>query len=432
MPKIDLKYLHFFIFSTLLDISLISLFELLGGDYFNMSSILILWVVVKLILYPSKSVRRYVSLEKVLKQGFKQIVLFGIIYSCFSLFIDTPLVLISKHFLLLGIAVVVSKTFFVFALKIYRSYGYSYNRFIIIGAFPDKDKIIDYLTKNPRTGNQFVDYFKNLYEVGDLQNYIIKNEIKEIYCHSQLLSNVELSRLMRVSLKNDIALSLLADDNIKAINDLGENVTDIVDLSLLMSRRNLILKRVFDLLISTTVILFVLSWLIPIVGLIIKLDSKGPVFFVQPRAGKEAVYFYCIKFRSMKPASGDAQASKNDSRITKVGKFLRESSLDEFPQFINVFLGDMSIVGPRPHIKSLNDKYDSKIQGYFNRLLVKPGITGLSQVAGYRGETKDQQSMQNRIRVDLLYIKNWAPSLDLKIFLRTFFKTFFSKDNQAY
>ncbi|MDB9775417.1 exopolysaccharide biosynthesis polyprenyl glycosylphosphotransferase [Vicingaceae bacterium] len=432
MPKIALKYLHFFIFSTLLDISLISLFELLGGDSFNMSSILILWVVVKLILYPSKSVRRYVGLEKVLKQGFKQIVLFGIIYSCFSLFIDTPLVLISKHFLLLGIAVVVSKTFFVFALKIYRSYGYSYNRFIIIGAFPEKDKIIDYLTKNPRTGNQFVDYFKNLNEVGDLQNYIIKNEIKEIYCHSQLLSNVELSRLMRVSLKNDIALSLLADDNIKAINDLGENVTDIVDLSLLMSRRNLILKRVFDLLISITVILFVLSWLIPIVGLIIKLDSKGPVFFIQPRAGKGAVYFYCIKFRSMKPASGDAQATKNDSRITKVGKFLRESSLDEFPQFINVFLGDMSIVGPRPHIKSLNDKYDSKIQGYFNRLLVKPGITGLSQVAGYRGETKDQQSMQNRIRVDLLYIKNWAPSLDLKIFLRTFFKTFFSKDNQAY
>jgi len=134
----------------------------------------------------------------------------------------------------------------------------------------------------------------------------------------------------------------------------------------------------------------------------------------------------------MLPSLSDRQASREDVRVTKVGRFLRRTSLDEFPQFINVLIGDMSIVGPRPHIKSLNDKYDTRIRRYFDRLIVKPGITGLSQISGYRGETTDDQSMLNRIRVDLLYIKSWSLFLDVKIVLGTLSKILFSKDQQAY
>tara|TARA_R110002049_G_scaffold295799_1_gene483432 strand:+ start:1057 stop:2229 length:1173 start_codon:yes stop_codon:yes gene_type:complete len=390
--------------------------------------------VTKLILYPSKRTRRFVSLEKVLVLGFKQIMLFGILFLISNLFMGFPIEKSFKHLGVVALAVIGSKVSFVLFLKFYRSLGYSYSRFITIGKFPDVDLVVGYLTNNPRTGNQFVAHFNELEKIGDIHTYIIKNDVKEIYCNSQSLSNADLSKLMRVSLKHDIPLSLMADDDLSSIDSEAINIDspDIGDISQLMSRRSLIFKRLFDLAISTFVMVGILSWLIPLVGIIIKLDSKGPIFFLQPRAGRNGVYFYCFKFRSMRASSSDAQASKNDDRITRFGKFLRSSSLDEFPQFINVFLGHMSIVGPRPHIKSLNDKYDQKIKRYGDRLLVKPGITGLSQITGYRGETKDQQSMQNRIRVDLLYIKRWSLSLDLKIFLRTFFKTFFAKDSQAY
>ncbi len=428
------KYLHFFFFSLFLDLLFISSLEYFVFSSNNLLSLNLFWIVSKLVLYPSKSTRRFVSLEKVLVLGFKQILLFGILFLLSDLYMGLPLQIAFKHFSIVALSVVGSKVSLVLFLKFYRSLGYSYSRFVTIGEFPDKELVIEYLTNNPRTGNQFVDHFNELHLIDDLHSYIMKNDIKEIYCNSQSLSNSDLSKLMRVALKHDISLSLMADEDLSSIDSDGKSMdtSDIGDISQLMSRRNLILKRLFDLTISTIVIVGVLSWLIPVVGLIIKLDSRGPIFFLQPRAGRSGVYFYCFKFRSMKPSSSDQQASKNDNRITRVGRFLRSSSLDEFPQFINVFLGDMSIVGPRPHIKSLNDKYDQKIKRYGDRLLVKPGITGLSQIAGYRGETKDQQSMQNRIRVDLLYIKSWSPSLDFKIFLRTFFKTFFSKDSQAY
>lgn len=387
-----------------------------------------------MILYPSKSNRRFVSLEKVLVLGIKQIFLFGILFALSDLYIGLSIQLAVKHFAIVALAVIVSKVSLVLFLKFYRSLGYSYSKFITIGEFPDIDLVVEYLTNNPRSGNQFVEHFNGVEEVGNVHEYIMKNDIKEIYCNSASLSNTDLSRLMRITLKHDISLSLMADEDFSTTDSEGKNAdtSDIGDISQLMSRRNLILKRLFDIVISTVVIVGVLSWLIPIVGIIIKLDSKGPVFFLQPRAGRNGVYFYCFKFRSMRASKSDAQASKNDHRITKFGKFLRSTSLDEFPQFINVFLGQMSIVGPRPHIKSLNDKYNKKIKRYGERMLVKPGITGLSQIAGYRGETKDQQSMHNRIRVDLLYIKSWSPSLDVKIFVRTLFKTLFIRDSQAY
>jgi lipopolysaccharide/colanic/teichoic acid biosynthesis glycosyltransferase len=164
-----------------------------------------------------------------------------------------------------------------------------------------------------------------------------------------------------------------------------------------------------------------MSWLTPIIALLIKIDSKGPVLFRQLRSGENGLDFWCIKFRSMR-SNIDAnrkQATKDDPRITKLGAFLRKSSIDEFPQFLNVFWGDMSVVGPRPHMLKHTEEYASLISFYMGRHHVKPGITGLAQCMGYRGETQTVQDMKNRVRLDRYYIENWSFWLDIKIIFLT-------------
>ncbi|WP_225870999.1 undecaprenyl-phosphate glucose phosphotransferase [Pedobacter frigiditerrae] len=181
-------------------------------------------------------------------------------------------------------------------------------------------------------------------------------------------------------------------------------------------------KRAFDLVFSSLFILFVFSWLYPIIALLIKLESKGPVLFKQNRAGRNNEIFKVLKFRTMTVAEDDGefkQATKNDSRITKIGAFLRRTSLDEIPQFINVFYGDMSVVGPRPHPLLLNDQYQEIIKKYMVRHFAKPGITGWAQVNGYRGETKDKLDMENRVKADIYYIENWAGMFDVRIVFMT-------------
>ncbi|GGF17794.1 hypothetical protein GCM10011383_31550 [Hymenobacter cavernae] len=168
-------------------------------------------------------------------------------------------------------------------------------------------------------------------------------------------------------------------------------------------------------------LIFLLSWLIPLIALLIKLDSKGPVFFKQLRTGKNGLPFYCLKFRSMR-TSADAdhkQASRGDSRITRLGAILRKTSLDELPQFINVLRGEMSVVGPRPHMLKHTEDYAQVIDNFMVRHAVMPGITGLAQVAGHRGETKEIAAMAKRVNADIFYIKNWSFFLDLKIVLLT-------------
>ena len=192
-------------------------------------------------------------------------------------------------------------------------------------------------------------------------------------------------------------------------------------------------KRIFDVAFSLSLILFVFSWLFPIIMLAIIIESGFPVFFFQDRVGLNGRHFKCFKFRSMRRAvtvkTGHSQytpTTKNDSRITRVGAFLRKTNLDEFPQFFNVLKGDMSIVGPRPHAISFHSKYQEMIDGFDieRRHLVRPGITGLSQINGYRGDVADHNEnkirTKTRIRFDVLYIEKWTPYLDLHIVFRTF------------
>jgi len=194
-----------------------------------------------------------------------------------------------------------------------------------------------------------------------------------------------------------------------------------------------IFKRSFDIAFSLFIILFVFSWLCPIIALLIKLESEGPVFFVQLRTGRNNTVFRCFKFRSMyiNHDSDRKQATRNDDRVTRIGVLLRKTSLDELPQFFNVLIGNMSIVGPRPHMISHTEEFLRVTDKYASRHSFKPGITGWAQVRGYRGETSSKEAILKRVDADSWYLENWSLLLDLKIILLTFLITL-KGDKNAY
>jgi putative colanic acid biosynthesis UDP-glucose lipid carrier transferase len=195
---------------------------------------------------------------------------------------------------------------------------------------------------------------------------------------------------------------------------------------------NRFVKRVFDIVLSL-VFLIPTALLFPIIYLIIKIQSPGPIFFKQLRTGLDGKDFYCLKFRSMH-VNKDAdrlQATKDDPRKFPFGNFMRKANIDELPQFWNVLRGDMSIVGPRPHMLAHTEQYSQLIDKYMVRHFVKPGVTGWAQVTGYRGETKELWQMEGRVKRDIWYMEHWSIWLDIRIIWMTI-KTIFVHDKNAY
>lgn len=190
-------------------------------------------------------------------------------------------------------------------------------------------------------------------------------------------------------------------------------------------------KRAFDIIFSLAVLIFVLSWLYPIIAILIKLESRGPILFKQRRSGRNDVPFICYKFRSMKINENShlTQATRSDQRITRIGRFLRKTSLDEMPQFFNVIQGHMSVVGPRPHMLKHTEEYRAIIDKFMVRHFSKPGITGWAQVNGFRGETKETQDMEFRIEHDIHYVENWSLMWDVKIIFLTIINVARGEDN---
>ena len=190
-------------------------------------------------------------------------------------------------------------------------------------------------------------------------------------------------------------------------------------------------KRLFDIIVSLFAIVFVLSWLYPILAILIKIQNPGPVLFKQLRSGRDNKPFWCFKFRSMKmnDASNHLQASLNDDRITSIGKFMRRTSLDEFPQFFNVLFGHMSAIGPRPHMLAHTEQYRKIIDKYMIRQFLKPGISGWAQVNGFRGETKEVSKMEERVEHDIWYMENWSVMLDVKVIFFTIINVFKGEEN---
>lgn len=197
---------------------------------------------------------------------------------------------------------------------------------------------------------------------------------------------------------------------------------------------NKLAKRIFDIIFSSFVLLLIFPWIFIFVSVMIKIQSSGPIFFLQERTGLDGKIFKCIKFRSMK-VNNDAdeiQATKNDPRKFPFGDFMRKTNIDELPQFINVFLGDMSVVGPRPHMLKHTAEYSKLINHFMVRHFAKPGITGLAQVSGFRGETRYIDQMEGRVKKDIEYIENWTFLLDLKIIVKTVTNMFGKEKGNAY
>ncbi|TWR28847.1 exopolysaccharide biosynthesis polyprenyl glycosylphosphotransferase [Mucilaginibacter pallidiroseus] len=260
--------------------------------------------------------------------------------------------------------------------------------------------------------------------------------IKDIYMSLSTDRIHEFELLQKQAEKNCLRLKLIPDMSESMVNHL--KLSYMGEFSVLSHRHepleeieNRVKKRLFDLIFSSLVIVFIISWLYPIIGLIIKLQSPGPILFKQLRSGKDNKDFVCYKFRSMRMNAGEKQATINDDRITPIGRFLRKTSLDELPQFFNVFLGEMSVVGPRPHILTHTSEYSQIINQYMVRHFLKSGITGWAQVSGYRGETKDPTLMQKRVEHDIWYLENWSMLLDLKIIFMTVFHVI-NGDENAY
>ena len=219
----------------------------------------------------------------------------------------------------------------------------------------------------------------------------------------------------------------------KPIGVSGGDVLRHIDRTLLRPKNYELVKRLHDVIFSLGFMLVCGVWLFPIIALAIKLDSRGPVFFKQERVGWKGRKFSCLKFRTMShnPGACFIQAQKDDPRVTRAGKFLRKTNLDELPQFINVLKGEMSVVGPRPHVYALDELHCEEVAGYKLRTLVRPGVTGLAQVSGCRGETRSVRDMQHRIRFDLFYLRNMSLMLDIKIIALTVLRLL-QGDNNAY
>jgi putative colanic acid biosynthesis UDP-glucose lipid carrier transferase len=304
-----------------------------------------------------------------------------------------------------------------------------FKNYIIIGKNETGTEIRKYYMQNPELRYRFVTYFEDdLSESGleQIRNFCVKSEIHEIICCVQNVNNASFKQLVGFGLDTLVKVRLVVDfkgpdqQSIPLDRFDNQKILDIVPIPLDQSQNQLI-KRVFDVILSTIFLLLIMSWLLPIIAFIVKLDSKGPVFFIQLRSGQDNKPFKCLKFRSMKVnVEADAkQATKNDPRITKLGAFLRKSSIDEFPQFFNVFVGSMSVIGPRPHMLKHTEEYSKLIDTFMGRHYVKPGITGLAQCMGYRGETQTLADMENRVRLDRYYIENWTFWLDIKIIFLT-------------
>jgi putative colanic acid biosynthesis UDP-glucose lipid carrier transferase len=261
-------------------------------------------------------------------------------------------------------------------------------------------------------------------------SFVLENKLDEIYCATADLSDKQIRNIINFADNNLKTLKFIPDE--KQI--LSGNVKfEYYDYIPVISSRNIlqdetlnkIIKRVFDLLFSTIIIILIMSWLTPIMAVLIKLDSKGPVFFIQKRNGLNYNVFSCFKFRSMElnDQNDIDLALKNDIKITKLGKFIRKTSIDELPQFFNVLWGDMSVVGPRPHPVSHNDKYALMADKFMARHFVKPGITGLAQTKGFRGEVETDHDIINRVKYDIFYMENWSIVLDIKIIIDTIYNT---------
>ena len=387
-------------------------------------------------------VYRYTRFPRLLRLLSTQFILFILGYFAYFGVFKEGIVVNNQFLILISVVFSISAVKFLWLLflKKYRSVGNNYRTTVVVGYDDSSKNIIKLFKSKSNLGYTYLGFFSNeidenndyLGSVVDVFEYVRENMVDEIYCSLTSLEKDQIQEINKFAVDKKIELKLIPNSNElyakkKSVEyyDDALMVLNVHKLPFEFSE-NFYIKRIFDVLFSLFICVFLLSWLWPILWFVVRFESKGPLLFKQKREGINGEEFVCYKFRSMtlNDESDKVHATKNDVRVTKTGAFLRKTSMDELPQFINVLFGDMSVVGPRPHLESLSIEYQKEVDDYLRRHIVKPGITGLAQVSGYRGEIKTRSDIKNRVRLDIFYIENWSFFLDLKIIVRTVLNVF--------
>ena len=361
-----------------------------------------------------------------------------------------PLHLIGTFYIALTVMLMLWRYICRVVVKITRGHGRNTRHVVIIGSKDNALEVYHEMVDNTSTGYRVVGFFSNhedrplpdtprLGTVEDALPWLQDHRVDEVYCClSTDRYGEEIFPIMDLCENNFIRFFYVP--NLRNYMKRAMNLELLGNVPILYIREeplrqasNRFIKRAFDIVVSSVFLCTAFPFVYIFVAIGTKLTSKGPVFFIQERSGENGQTFGCIKFRSMR-VNDDAdrlQATKDDPRKTKFGDFLRRSSIDELPQFINVLKGDMSLVGPRPHMLQLTEQYSKLINKYMVRHLIKPGITGWAQVTGYRGETHELSQMEGRVRRDIWYLENWSLLLDIRIIFKTMLNAL-KQDENAY
>ena len=417
-------------------------------DFFNNKQTLyliysILFWVSSTILLKFYEVYRYTSLLNIISLLVKQFVVFLIgVFAFMGVFrsINMEAFSVLNYIFWVFAAISFIKILSFLALKSFRTYlKGNIRNIVIVGSGNNIDELISIFTKKKELGYNIKAFFTNKEynnktgSIKDSFKFLKKNEsIDEIYCAIDELTEKEVNEYVKYANINHSNIKFIPKTSKLFTKRLRTDYyTYLPVLSIqkgaLSNDFNKFIKRSFDVLFSLFVIIFILSWLSIVLFILIKLESKGPLFYRHKRNGIDYKDFDCYKYRSLKTTEEikGTYVKQEDPRLTNIGKFLRKTNMDELPQFVNVLKGEMSIVGPRPHMLSYTDAYSKKIDKYnfIFRHHIKPGITGLAQVSGLRGEVEKDNDIINRIKYDNFYIENWSILLDLKIIFQTIINT---------
>ncbi|WP_333599030.1 exopolysaccharide biosynthesis polyprenyl glycosylphosphotransferase [Flavobacterium sp.] len=433
-------------FSYILDLTVIIILsvKLIPENLHNLSFYFFLLIAWVSIAYNTGfyEVYRYTKVieifGKIIKQYFIFIVLNFAYVGYFSKFSDAQVILQFVSYSVLIISF--TKLFIYYFLRKFRVvFGGNFRRVVIVGDGKSVEQLSNFFNENPDYGYKLIHVFdlvdNKKAQIETCMDFVMEQKIDEIYCSLSDLTNTDINKFIDFTDNNLKILKFLPDNKEVLSRNL---IFDYYDYIPVISLRNIpldetankIIKRLFDIVFSLIIIVGLLSWLTPILAILIRLESRGSIFFKQKRNGLNYREFECYKFRSMtlNDIADLYQVSKNDPRITKIGRFIRKTSIDELPQFFNVFLGDMSVVGPRPHMVSHTEMYARKIDKFMVRHFIKPGITGLAQTKGFRGEVETDKDIIYRVKYDIFYLENWSLLLDIKIVFLTIYNAIKGED----
>ena len=397
---------------------------------------------------------RFVKAEQIISKAIGTAILMAVAYSVLislARLYDFHWMILAINIAVLILTISASRVISRLLLRATRRRGKDRRTVVFAGAGVNLRALYDRMALDLSTGYNVKGYFEDqpsthlpetlqrLGTVSQITGYLDNNHVDMLFCNLSSSRSEEILQIMNYC-ENHL-IRFYSVPNVRNYVHRAMKVEYVDDVPVLTLRSepllnpfNRITKRLFDVLVSLMFLVTCFWWIAAIVALITKITMPGPVFFRQKRNGINGDEFTCLKFRSMR-VNADAdkvQATKNDPRKTKWGNIMRKTNIDELPQFINVLLGDMSIVGPRPHMVKHTEEYGALVDKYMVRHYTKPGITGWAQVTGSRGETSELWMMEERIKKDIWYVENWSLLLDLKIIFKTITNVFGGEKGNAY